>query len=154
MMPTADGEKPHLIISNNRMNEAVSYPFVHVIWMGTNLTRVRFAEHVVLGARDHPLVGFIDCSTLRRASKGHLARRFGAPDPRYHGPCRAGHPSRARLRAVNAPQGGPMERTVVADQVGLPPASIEDYNEMGRRITADEIAAVEAADLTFEVPED
>jgi hypothetical protein len=47
-----------------------------------------------------------------------------------------------------------MERTVVADEVGLPPASIEDYNEMGRQITADEIAAVAAADLAFEVPED
>jgi mRNA-degrading endonuclease toxin of MazEF toxin-antitoxin module len=81
MMPTADGEKPHLIISNSRMNEAVSYPFIHVIWMGTNLTRVRFAEHVVLGAGDHPVVGFVDCSTLRRASKGHLVRRFGALTP-------------------------------------------------------------------------
>ena len=47
-----------------------------------------------------------------------------------------------------------MERTVVAGEVGLPPASVEDYNEMGWHITADEIAAVEAADLAFEVPED
>lgn len=47
-----------------------------------------------------------------------------------------------------------MERTVVADEVGLPPASVEDYNEMGRHIGADEIAAVEAADLAFEAPED
>ena len=78
MMPSADGEKAHLIISNNRMNDAVTYPFVHVIWMGTNLTRVRFAEHVTLGPADHPLVGFVDCTTLRRATKTHLVRLFGA----------------------------------------------------------------------------
>ena len=81
MMPTADGEKPHVIVSNNRMNEALSYPFVHVIWMGTNLTRVRFAEHIILGAADRPVVGFVDCSTLRRATKTHLIRRFGVLTP-------------------------------------------------------------------------
>ena len=76
-MPTKDGEKPHVVVSNNRANDAVSYPWVHVIWMGTNLARVRFAEHVVLGAADHPLVGFVDCMTLRLASKRQLVRRFG-----------------------------------------------------------------------------
>jgi mRNA-degrading endonuclease toxin of MazEF toxin-antitoxin module len=81
MMPTADGEKPHVVVSNNRMNGALSYPFVHVIWMGTNLARVRFAEHVVLQAGDRPLVGIVDCSTLRRATKAHLLRRFGALSP-------------------------------------------------------------------------
>lgn len=81
MMPTQDGEKPHLVVSNNRMNDAVSYPFVHVIWMGTNLARVRFAEHVTLDAADRPLVGFVDCSTLRRATKTHLIRRFGVLSP-------------------------------------------------------------------------
>lgn len=45
--------------------------------MGTNLARVRFAEQVVLGAADRPLVGFVDCTTLRRASKTQLIRRFG-----------------------------------------------------------------------------
>jgi mRNA-degrading endonuclease toxin of MazEF toxin-antitoxin module len=81
MMPTRDGEKPHVVVSNNQMNEAVSYPFVHVIWMGTNLSRVRFAEHVSLGSADSPLVGFVDCSTLRRATKTHLLRRFGVLSP-------------------------------------------------------------------------
>lgn len=47
-----------------------------------------------------------------------------------------------------------MERRVVADEVGLPQASVEDYNEMGRHISAGEVAAAEAADLTFEPPED
>jgi len=78
MMPTKDGEKPHVLVSNNRANDAVTYPWVHVIWMGTNLTRVRFAEQVVLTAADHPLVGFVDCTTLRLASKRHLIRRVGA----------------------------------------------------------------------------
>ena len=26
MMPTKDGEKPHMVVSNNRANGAVSYP--------------------------------------------------------------------------------------------------------------------------------
>ena len=81
MMPTVDGEKPPVVVSDNRMNDAVSYPFVHVIWMGSNVTRVRFAEHVVLDADDRPLVGFVDRSTLRRATKTHLIRRFGALSP-------------------------------------------------------------------------
>jgi mRNA-degrading endonuclease toxin of MazEF toxin-antitoxin module len=81
MLPTADGDKPHVVVSNNRMNEAVSYPWVHVIWMGTNVTRVRFAEHVLLEAADRPLVGFVDCSTLRRVPKTVLSRRFGALSP-------------------------------------------------------------------------
>lgn len=76
-MPTRDGEKPHVVVSNNRANDAVSYPWVHVIWMGTNLARVRFAEHVVLAAADQPLVGFVDCMTLRLASKRQLIRRVG-----------------------------------------------------------------------------
>ena len=77
MMPTKDGEKPLLVVSNNRANDAVSYPWVHVIWMGTNLARARFAEHVVLAAADQPLVGCVDCMTLRLASKRHLVRRVG-----------------------------------------------------------------------------
>lgn len=81
MMPTKDGDKPHLVVSNNRANDAVSYPWVHVVWMGTNLARVRFAEHVVLVADDRPLVGFVDCTTLRLASKRHLVRRGGALTP-------------------------------------------------------------------------
>jgi len=47
-----------------------------------------------------------------------------------------------------------MEPTVAVDEVRLPPASVEDYNEMGRHIGADEVAAVEAADLAFDPPED
>jgi len=80
-MPTRDGDKPHLVVSNNRANDAVSYPWVHVIWMGTNIARVRFAEHVVLGSADHPLAGFVDCMTLRLASKRQLVRRVGALSP-------------------------------------------------------------------------
>lgn len=67
MMPTKDGEKPHLVVSNNRANDAVTYPWLHVIWMGSNLSRARFAEHVVLTAADQPLVGLVDCMTLRLA---------------------------------------------------------------------------------------
>jgi mRNA-degrading endonuclease toxin of MazEF toxin-antitoxin module len=77
MMPTKAGEKPHVIVSNNRVNEAVSFPWVHVIWMGTNVSRARLAEHVLLGAGDQPLIGFVDCSTLRQASKRQLIRRMG-----------------------------------------------------------------------------
>lgn len=51
-------------------------------------------------------------------------------------------------------QGGRMDRTAVADEVVRPPASVEDYNEMGRQISAAEIAAVEAADLAFVPPKD
>jgi mRNA-degrading endonuclease toxin of MazEF toxin-antitoxin module len=81
MMPTAAGDKPHLVVSNNRMNQAVTYPYVHVIWMGTNLARARFAEHVVLSAADQSLVGWVDCTTLRRASKSQLLRKVGALTP-------------------------------------------------------------------------
>jgi hypothetical protein len=35
-----------------------------------------------------------------------------------------------------------------------PPASVEDYNEMGQLIPAEEIAAVEAESLAFHPPED
>lgn len=76
-MPTQDGEKPHVVASNNRANDAVTYSWVHVIWMGTNLARARFAEHVVLAAAAQPLVGFVDCMTLRLVSKRHLVRRVG-----------------------------------------------------------------------------
>lgn len=34
------------------------------------------------------------------------------------------------------------------------PASVEDYNEMGLRISAEEIAAVEAEGLAFRPPDD
>jgi hypothetical protein len=47
-----------------------------------------------------------------------------------------------------------VDRNRVADEVVRPRASVEDYNEMGRRISAEEIAAAEAADLAFEPPED
>jgi hypothetical protein len=47
-----------------------------------------------------------------------------------------------------------MDQTAVADEVVRPPASVEDYNELGRHFSADEIAAVEAAGLAFEPPED
>lgn len=77
-MPTKAGEKPHVIVSNNRMNDAVSFPWIHVIWMGTNLSRARFGEQVILSGADAPLVGFVDCTTLRQASKRHLIRRVGA----------------------------------------------------------------------------
>lgn len=36
----------------------------------------------------------------------------------------------------------------------LPPASIEDYNELGLRISPEEIAAVEAEGLAFQPPDD
>lgn len=155
MMPTADGEKPHLVVSNNRMNEAVSYPFVHVIWMGTNLTRVRFAEQVVLGAADRPLVGFVDCTTLRRASKTQLIRRFGVLPSATMERVEEGHPGRPRVPVMNLREGvamGPQEAEEGLEE--FPPASVEDYNEMGLRISAEEIAAVEAEGLAFQPPED
>ena len=34
--------------------------------------------HAVLTAADQPLVDFVDCMTLRLASKRHLVRRAGA----------------------------------------------------------------------------
>ena len=34
MMPTKEVEKSHVVVSNNRANDAVTYPWVHVIWMG------------------------------------------------------------------------------------------------------------------------
>ncbi len=46
--------------------------------MGTNLARARFAEHVVVAAAARPFVGFVDCMTLRLASKRDLVRRVGA----------------------------------------------------------------------------
>ncbi len=89
MMPT-DGEKPHVVISNNRANDAVTYPSVDVIWMGTNLTRARLAEHVLLSVPDHPLVGFVDCMTLRLASKGSSGPRGRRPYCRYDEPSEDG----------------------------------------------------------------
>jgi hypothetical protein len=47
-----------------------------------------------------------------------------------------------------------MERSALTDGVGLPPATVKDYNEMGLRISAEEIAAVEAEALAFQPPED
>jgi hypothetical protein len=60
----------------------------------------------------------------------------------------------ASLRATSCARRRAMERTVVVDEVGLPPASVEDYNEMGRHVGPDEVAAVEAADLAFAAPDD
>jgi hypothetical protein len=45
----------------------------------------------------------------------------------------------------------PMTHMELADR---PPASVEDYNEMGQLIPAEEIAAVEAESLAFHPPED
>ena len=47
-----------------------------------------------------------------------------------------------------------MERSPIGGQAQLPPASVDDYNEMGCHISAEEIAAVEAEGLAFQPPED
>ena len=47
---------------------------------------------------------------------------------------------------------GPQEAEEELEE--LPPASVEDYNEMGLRISAEEIAAVEAEGLAFQPPAD
>lgn len=47
-----------------------------------------------------------------------------------------------------------MERSPINEDVVLQPATVEDYNEMGRRISTEEIAAVEAESLAFKPPED
>ncbi len=146
-MPTKDGEKPHVVVSDNRANDAVTYPWVHVIWMGTNLARARSAEHVVLAAADHPLVGFVDCMTLRLASKRHLVRRVGRPVRRYHEARGARHPSGTGIRVMSSDP-------VDMDLTERPPASVEDYNQIGREIPEEDVAAVEAAALQWATPAD
>ncbi len=47
-----------------------------------------------------------------------------------------------------------MERSPTGDEIILPPATVEDYNEIGRHVSADEIAAAEEEALAFQPPED
>lgn len=47
-----------------------------------------------------------------------------------------------------------MEREMVEESAPRPPATVADYNEMGSRISSEEIAAVEAEGLAFAPPED
>jgi hypothetical protein len=47
-----------------------------------------------------------------------------------------------------------MERKMAEDQAERRPATVADYDEMGSRISAEEIAAVEAEGLAFVPPED
>jgi len=41
-----------------------------------------------------------------------------------------------------------------SDVVERPPASVDEYNRMGREVREDELAAVEAAALEWSPPED
>jgi hypothetical protein len=47
-----------------------------------------------------------------------------------------------------------MERSPVDHEVRFPPATVEDYNEMGKQVPAEEIAAAEAEARAFQPPKD